>query len=67
MGNVGALMDYCSPVMNTLQDKRGKKNFSNLLEQVFSKHHIQLWRLSDEKKTYNRFRDMLNGSLVNGI
>ncbi len=35
--------------------------------QVCSKHSIQLWKLSEDKKTYNRYRDMLNGSLSNGI
>ena len=39
----------------------------NLSEQMFSKHSIQLWKLSSDKNTYNRYRDMLNGSLLNGI
>ena len=38
-----------------------------LSEQIMSKHSIQLWKLSSDKQQYNRFRDMLNGSLVNGI
>lgn len=38
-----------------------------LSEQIFTQHHIQLWRLSSDKNTFNRYRDMLNGSLVNGI
>jgi Transposase DDE domain len=38
-----------------------------LSEQMMSKHSIQLWKLSSDKQQFNRFRDMLNGSLVNGI
>ena len=38
-----------------------------LSKQIFSQHNIQLWKLSEDTNTYNRYRDMLNGSLVNGI
>lgn len=38
-----------------------------LCNRIFSEHSIQLWKLSKDKNSYNRYHDMLNGSLVNGI
>jgi Transposase DDE domain len=38
-----------------------------LVDKLLEKHSIQLWKLSADKQEYNRNRDMLNGSLVNGI
>lgn len=38
-----------------------------MLENIFNKKSIQLWKLSEDKNTFNRFRDMLNDSLVHGV
>lgn len=38
-----------------------------MVENIFSDHNIQLWKLSKDKNTFNRFRDMLNDSLVHGV
>ena len=58
---------YISPLLTSFRHKSVKQNFVSLSEQIISKHSIQLWKLSENKKLYNRYRDMLDGSLVNGI
>lgn len=59
--------DYSEILLSSIGDNRVKKNFISLSKAIFSKHSIQLWKLSTDKKTYNRYRDMLNGNLLNGI
>jgi Transposase DDE domain len=67
MGSIRSLDTYCAPLLSKLGNKQVKKNFSALLENIFNKKSIQLWKLSEDKNTFNRFRDMLNDSLVHGV
>jgi hypothetical protein len=59
--------EYSTILLSKIKDSRVKQNFKSLGEKILSEHSIQLWKLSADHSTYNRYHDMLNGSLKNGI
>ena len=59
--------DYIETLSSKLKDKRLQSNLGDLIERIVSPHSIQLWKISKDTTAYNRFRDLLNGSLKNGL
>ena len=38
-----------------------------MVDKIIEAHSIQVWKMSHDADEFNRFRDLLNGSLKNGI
>jgi len=49
----------------SLKNKRAKENVQELINRIISEKKIQLWSISTDKREYERFHNLINGSLVN--
>lgn len=58
---------YLTSLLEQVKDLRVRTNFRDLVDRIVEQHSIQLWKVSSETEEFNRFRDLLNGSLKNGI
>jgi len=59
--------DYIANLVNSMKDKRSKKNTQSLISKIFSHQSIQLWRLSADSKEYERYHNLINGKMVNTL
>jgi hypothetical protein len=59
--------NYLSDLLSQLKDVRVRTNFKDLVDKIIEAHSIQVWKMSHDADEFNRFRDLLNGSLKNGI
>jgi hypothetical protein len=62
-----SISDFFSNVVNSLKDKRAKKNTADIITKIFSEKSTQLWRISADSKEYERFHNLLNGEMVNTL
>lgn len=58
---------YLNSLLTQVKDLRVRTNFKDLVDRIIEQHSIQLWKVSSGPEEFNRFRDLLNGSLKNGI
>ena len=58
---------YLNSLLEQVKDLRVRTNFTDLVNRIIESHSIQLWRVSSDSEEFNRFRDLINGSLKNGI
>ncbi len=61
------IADYISNLVNSFKDKRAKKNTECLINKIFGGKSIQLWSISSDSKEYERFRNLINGEMVNTL
>jgi len=59
--------DYIANLVNSMKDKRSKKNTQSLISKIFSHQSIQLWRLSADNKEYERYHNLINGTMINTL
>jgi hypothetical protein len=57
------ISDYLNSLQKQLGQKQVRSNTEDLGKRVVSEQTGQLWNLSDDKKQYDRFISLLNGSL----
>ncbi|MEY4938251.1 MAG: hypothetical protein RIS64_4612 [Bacteroidota bacterium] len=61
------LSDYLSPLLNLLHQKQSKENIKSLFQRVISEKTMQMWRLATDKKEYDKFHNLVNGTLKNTV
>ena len=59
------LLDYVSEVLSGFRQKQIVANTKALINQIISHKSIQLWRISEDKREFDRFSNVLNGKLKN--
>ena len=58
-----SLSDYLNSLQKQLGQKQVRANTEDLGEKIVAEQTGQLWNLSEDKKQYDRFISLLNGSL----
>lgn len=61
------LVSFLSPLLFVLKQKQVKENTKNLFQKVISEKTMQMWRLADDKKEYDKFHNLVNGTLKNTV
>ena len=61
------LTDYLRPLLNLLYQKQVKSNITTLFQRVISEKTMQMWRLAVDKKEYDNFHNLVNGTLKNTV
>lgn len=56
-----------SPLLNLLHQKQVKENIKTLFQRVISEKTMQMWRLAGDKKEYDNFHNLVNGTLKNTV
>jgi len=57
--------DFFLNLLISFRDKRAIVNAENIVSKIISEKSIQLWSISDDKKEYEKFHNLINGNLVN--
>jgi len=62
-----SISDYIIHLVGSFTDKRTKNNIQNLVSKIFTNKNIQLWKISENNKEYERFHNLINGELVSKL
>ena len=54
-------IDYLKPLLFVLKQKQVKENTISLFQRVIREKTMQIWRLSDNKREYDNFHNLVNG------
>ena len=60
-------IDYLKPLLFVLKQKQVKENTISLFQRVIKEKTMQIWRLSDNKREYDNFHNLVNGTLKNTV
>lgn len=61
------LTDHLEPLLNKLNQKQVKENLFSLILSIIRDKTMQLWRLSKDKREYDNWHNMVNGTLKNKV
>lgn len=62
--DVNLLPNYISGLKSSFKDSRVRKNIDRLCSTIVANRHINLYTMSEDKRTYDVFRGLLNGEQV---
>jgi hypothetical protein len=54
---------YLSGLLSFFKDKRIIENIEQMIQKIIEKKTIRLFKVTDDKKEYNRYKSLLDGSL----
>ena len=57
------LLQYLDNLLANITDIRGVRNAKNLVQKIIEHKTIKLWTISDDKAEYERYMNLLDGSL----
>lgn len=62
-----AFESFSGPIANLPKDPRSKKTLENLLNKMYKKQNCQIWKLSDDRKEYERYSYLLEKPDGHGV
>ncbi len=57
------LIGYISGLLSFFKDRRVIQNIEQMIQKMIEKKTVRLFKVADDKKEYNRYKTLLNGSL----
>jgi len=57
------LIGYISGLLSFFKDRRVINNIEQMIQKIIEKKTVRLFKVSDEKREYNRYKSLLDGSL----
>lgn len=56
-------LGYISTLLCFFKDKRIIKNIEQMIQKILEKKTVRLYKITDDKREYNRYKSLLDGSL----
>jgi len=57
------LIGYISGLLSFFKDRRVIENIEQMIQKIIEKKTVRLFKVADDKKEYNRYKSLLDGSL----
>jgi len=57
------LIGYISGLLSFFKDRRIIENIEQMIQKIIEKKTVRLFKVADDKKEYNRYKSLLDGSL----
>ena len=54
---------YLSGLLSFFKDRRIIENIEHMIQKIIEKKTVRLFKVADDKKEYNRYKSLLDGSL----